>query len=94
MGDLRREESKLVAGLSVAPVMAASTVSNVRGWPFAMRDVHGIVTRAVSAARATGRDYVAQSHAAAAAVIAVRPDLSMGDALDAVMRLRDFGDAA
>ena len=51
--------------------------------------VRGIVARAVSSARAAGRDYVGQCHAAAAAVSAVRPDLSLREAFDAVTRLRD-----
>ena len=55
----------------------------------AMGDVRGIIERAVTGARAAGRDYVGQCHAAAAAVIAVRPDLSLREAFDAVTRLRD-----
>jgi hypothetical protein len=58
-------------------------------FPPAMGDVRGIINRAVSSARAQGRDYVGQCHAAAAAVIAVRPDLSPREAFDAVTRLRD-----
>jgi len=54
----------------------------------ALRDLSGIVTRTVAAARGQGRDYMAQSRAAATAVMAVRPDLSLGQALDAVERLR------
>ena len=57
--------------------------------PFALGDVRGIVERAVTSARAAGRDYLGQSQAAAAAVVAVRPDLSPRQALDAVMRMRD-----
>ncbi|MGZ6175932.1 MAG: hypothetical protein ACXWNB_08865 [Candidatus Binataceae bacterium] len=52
-------------------------------------DVRGIVTRAVSSARAQGRDYVGQCHAAAQAVMAVRPDLNSRQAFDVVTRLRD-----
>jgi hypothetical protein len=55
----------------------------------AMGDVRGIILRAVTGARAAGRDYVGQCHAAAAAVMAVRPDLSLREAFDAVTRLRD-----
>ena len=54
----------------------------------ALRDLEGIVARTVTRARAAGRDYMSQSRAAAAAVLAVRPDLSLGQALDAVERLR------
>ena len=52
-------------------------------------DVHGIIARAVSGARAQGRDYLGQCHAAVAAVIAVRPDLTAREAFDAVTRLRE-----
>jgi len=54
----------------------------------ALRDLSGIVARTVASARGQGRDYMAQSRAAAMAVMAVRPDLSLGQALDAVERLR------
>jgi hypothetical protein len=57
---------------------------------FDARDLRGIVTRTVSSARATGRDYMGQSRAAATAVMSVRPDLSFGEALDAVVRLREI----
>ena len=53
-------------------------------------DLRGIVSRTVSSARASGRDYMGQSRAAAAAVMSVRPDLNFGDALDAVIRLREI----
>lgn len=52
-------------------------------------DVRGIISRAVSSARAQGRDYVGQCHAAAQAVMAVRPDLNSRQAFDVVTRLRD-----
>jgi hypothetical protein len=57
---------------------------------FDARDLKGIVSRTVSGARATGRDYMGQSRAAAAAVMSVRPDLTFGEALDAVIRLREI----
>ena len=53
-----------------------------------LRDLEGIVARTVTRARAAGRDYMSQSRAAATAVLAVRPDLSLGQALEAVERLR------
>lgn len=53
------------------------------------RDLDGIIARTLGAARAQGRDYMSQSWAAAAAVLAVRPDLSAGQALEAVRRLRE-----
>lgn len=52
-------------------------------------DVQGIISRAVSVARAAGRDYVAQCHSAAEAVIAVRHDVSFTEALKAVYRVRE-----
>jgi len=56
---------------------------------FDARDLRGIVARTVSSSRAAGRDYMGQSRAAATAVMSVRPDLSFGEALDAVIRLRE-----
>lgn len=53
-------------------------------------DLRGVVARAVSSARAQGFDYMGQNRAAAAAVSAVRPDLTPRQALDAVTRVRDF----
>jgi len=74
--DSRNGLSMVVAGAAVPPAVE--------------RDVHGIISRAVSLARETGRDYITQSHAAARAVLAVRPDLSMGQAHEAVVRLREL----
>lgn len=59
----------------------------------AFDDVQGIIVRALAVARAAGRDYVAQSHFAADAVLAVRHDLSFSEALNAVYRMRE-NDAA
>ncbi len=73
--------------------MANSELARPRPLPSPNRDVRGVVSRVVSLARAAGRDYVAQSRAAAMAVIAVRPDLSPREAWDTVSRLRDMGDA-
>ena len=52
-------------------------------------DLQGVVDRALRSARATGRDYVGQTYAAARAVVAVRPDLTMSQAMLAVNWLRD-----
>jgi len=57
--------------------------------PSAVDDLRGIVARAVMSARASGRDYIAQSHVAAAAVAQVRPDLTPLEVFDAVRRVRD-----
>ena len=57
--------------------------------PVVLDDVQGIINRAVEVARASGRDYVAQCQSAAEAVIAVRHDLSLADALNAVYRFRE-----
>lgn len=72
----------------VSPGLSQAPFSPVMGAPV-LGDLRGIVDRAVSSARATGRDYVGQCHMAAAAVMAVRPDLSAREAFDAVTRLRD-----
>ena len=57
--------------------------------PSAVDDLRGIVARAVLTARASGRDYVGQSHLAAAAVAQVRPDLTTVQVFDAVRRVRE-----
>jgi propanediol dehydratase small subunit len=57
--------------------------------PSAVDDLRGIVSRAVSTARASGRDYIAQNHVAAAAVAQVRPDLTPIEVFDAVRRVRE-----
>ena len=54
-------------------------------------DVRGIVARTVGRARAMGRDDVTQTRAAAHAVISVRPDLSLTEAINAIGRLRASG---
>lgn len=53
-----------------------------------LRDLHGVVSRSVAAARAQGRDYMAQNRAAASVVMSVRPEFSLSEALDVVTRLR------
>lgn len=68
------------------PHISSATPS---GFMPATGDLRGIIDRAVSSARASGRDYVGQCHMAAQAVMAVRPDLSAREAFDAVSRLRD-----
>lgn len=57
--------------------------------PSALDDVQGIVARAVEVARAAGRDYIGQCQSAAEAIVAVRHDVSLSDALNAVYRLRE-----
>jgi hypothetical protein len=52
-------------------------------------DLQGVVARALRSARATGRDYLGQTEAAARAVVAVRPDLTLSQAMVAVNWLRD-----
>jgi hypothetical protein len=72
------------AGLVSAPLLTSVSAPALP----ASRDLEGIVARTVTRARAAGRDYMSQSRAAAMAVLAVRPDLSFGQALEAVERLR------
>jgi hypothetical protein len=72
------------------PVPAGEPGLHSRPRRNAIGDVRGVVVRTVTSARATGRDYMGQSRAAAAAVMAVRPDLTFGEALDAVIRLREM----
>lgn len=74
---------------TAVPVPPAEPRS-ARSRRFNAGDVRGIVVRTVSSARAAGRDYMGQSRAAATAVMSVRPDLNFGEALDAVIRLREI----
>ena len=71
-------------GASLAPTFGAPTSPE-----FLHRDLQGVVSRALSAARATGRDYISQNDAAARAVMAVRPDLTFSEANRAVDWVRD-----
>jgi hypothetical protein len=71
-------------GFSAVPLM-----STALSQPFP-RDLEGIIARTVGNARAAGRDYMAQDRAAASAIMAVRPDLSLGQALETVTRVRDM----
>lgn len=68
----------------------ASTDFASSSFPPPTFDLRGVVARAISSARAAGYDYMGQNRAAAAAVAAVRPDLTPRQALDAVTRVRDF----
>ncbi len=61
----------------------------VLAMPVVLDDVQGIIGRALEVARASGRDYVAQCQSAAEAVVAVRHDLTITDALNAVYRFRE-----
>ncbi len=81
-------EKMFAASQTVAVARKVRTAAVVI--PSAIDDVRGIVVRAVSTARASGRDYVAQSRVAAEAVAAVRPDLSPIEVFDAVRRVRDL----
>ena len=71
-------------GASVAPAFG---VSNQQA--SLHRDLQGVVARALSAARSSGRDYLGQTDAAARAVMAVRPDPTIGEANRAVDWVRD-----
>jgi len=81
--------SNITAHVNVgAGFLAAPIMSQAAAIP-ASRDLDGIIARTLLRARAAGRDYMAQDRAAAIAVMAVRPDLSLGQALEAVTRARD-----
>ncbi len=71
-------------GASLAPTFGAPSSQESLH-----RDLQGVVSRALSAARACGRDYVGQSDAATRAVLAVRPDLTFTEANRAVDWVRD-----
>ena len=68
-------------GMGFVPQTALSS-------PSVLHDLEGVVSRSVAAARAQGRDYMAQNRAAAGAVMSVRPEFSLSEALDVVTRLR------
>ncbi len=53
------------------------------------QDLQGVVGRVLRLARASGRDYLGQTEAAARAVVSVRPDMTMSQAMRAVNWLRD-----
>lgn len=74
----------LGSGFLAVPLVSAAPTQQVP------RDLEGIIVRTLVMARATGRDYLAQDRAAATAVMAVRPDFSPGQALEAVNRVRDL----
>jgi hypothetical protein len=73
-------------GASLAPTFGAPTSQGSLH-----RDLQGVVSRALSAARSSGRDYLGQTEAAARAVMAVRPDLTFSEANRAVDWVRDHG---
>ncbi len=73
---------------SVIPFVAPKQIED-KSNDVVLDDVQGIVLRALSHARASGRDYVDQCRLAADAVVAVRPDLSPQEVLDAVFRMRE-----
>jgi len=56
-----------------------------------LADVRGIVSRALSQAKSTGRDELTQTRAAALAVIAVRPDVTLSQAFSAIARMQAAG---
>jgi len=56
-----------------------------------LADVRGIVARTLSRAKALGRDDLTQTRAAAQAVLAVRPDLTLAQALNGIARLQAAG---
>jgi hypothetical protein len=56
-----------------------------------MADVQGLIGRVLIRAKAMGRDDLTQTRAAAHAVIAVRPDLTLAQAFNAVTRMRALG---
>ncbi|MBL8645578.1 MAG: hypothetical protein JNK21_16720 [Rhodospirillaceae bacterium] len=54
-------------------------------------DVRGIVSRTLSQAKSLGRDELTQTRAAALAVIAVRPDVTLSQAFSAISRMQAAG---
>jgi hypothetical protein len=56
-----------------------------------LADVKGLIGRVLVQAKAMGRDDLTQTRAAAHAVVAVRPDLTLNQAFNAVARMRALG---
>lgn len=56
-----------------------------------LADVRGIIARTLSHARSLGRDDLTQTRVAAQAVMAVRPDLTMSQAMNGIARLQAAG---
>lgn len=56
-----------------------------------LTDVRGIVARTLKQARDLGRDDLTQTRAAAYAVMAVRPDMTMAQAMMGIERLQAAG---
>lgn len=54
-------------------------------------DVKGIVSRTLDRAKALGRDDLTQTRAAALAVLSVRPDLTLSQAMSGISRLQALG---
>ena len=80
---------ELTGKTDTTPAVLAAAFGSATGQNAPHHDFHGVVERALRAARASGRDYVGQTDAAARAVVAVRPDLTMSQAMLAVNWLRD-----
>jgi len=54
-------------------------------------DVRGLVSRTLGRAKALGRDELTQTRAAALAVLQVRPDLDLAQAMAGISRLQASG---
>jgi hypothetical protein len=74
---------------AVPAVSLAATVVAPRLPDFA--DVRGIISRTMRHARALGRDDLSQTRAAAEAVMAVRPDMTLSQAMMGIERLQASG---
>ncbi len=74
---------------SLTPSGVGSPIANTR-LPN-LDDVRGIVSRTLSRAKSLGRDDLTQTRAAAQAVMAVRPDLTLAQAMSGIARLQAAG---
>lgn len=89
MGNMATEVMRGEGLISAPRITRAASPGVATAVAPVLRDLEGVISRSVTSARAAGRDYLSQSRAAAVAVLAVRPDLSLGQALEAVTRLRE-----
>ncbi len=74
---------------TLAPSGVGSPIANSR-LPN-LDDVRGIVSRTLSRAKSLGRDDLTQTRDAADAVMAVRPDLTLAQAMSGIARLQAAG---
>ena len=77
--------------LPAAPAISLASNAPIRPGLPDLADVRGIITRSLSQARSLGRDDLTQTRVAAQAIMAVRPDLTLSQAMNGIDRLQASG---